>query len=112
MAGYGQPRTRVETLAEHAAALQELRQELQSNRTKMHVPNIAARKAAPPYSAPPPPAESCRRILINDLDLGVVHRSRILRGRLITDAYIKMQSVQSVLEDDAGDVVMVSCSAS
>jgi hypothetical protein len=66
------------------------------------MPNIQPRKAG---FAPKPSFEECSPILIEDLEIGV-HRGRMLRGRLITKA-IKMQSVQSVLEDEAGGVVTV-----
>lgn len=71
----------------------------------MHVPNLRSRK--PASTRLPPAIDSCCPILINDMEVDKVHKGCVLKGRLITEA-IKMQSVQSVLEDAAGDVVTVS----
>lgn len=105
-AGWGQERSRAEILAEHHSALAELTHDILSKRTGVHVPSIASRK--PTKYAKPPAMEHCSQIMIDDLEVGATHRGSVLKGRLITQA-IKMQSVQSVLEDAAGDVVVVSC---
>lgn len=104
-ASWGQERSRAETLAEHHFALAELKQKL-STLTALHLPNIASRK--PMEYAKPPAMEHCSRIMIQDLEVGATHRGSVLKGKLITQA-TKMQSVNSVLEDVAGDVVVVSC---
>jgi hypothetical protein len=103
-AAWGQERSRAETLAEHHSALAELKADISKN-PGLHLPNIASRKRV--VYAQPPALELCSRIRIRDLEVGATHRGSVLRGRLLTEA-IKMQSVQSVLEDEAGDVVVVS----
>jgi hypothetical protein len=70
----------------------------------MHMPSIASRKSSFEAACP---FELCSSILIGDLELGSTHQRRVLKGRLVEDA-IKMQSVQTVLEDEYGDVVVVS----
>lgn len=102
-AGYGQRRTTAQTLTEHDLALKELTKGLKES-PSLHMPNIQPRKAS---FAPTPSFEECSPTQIKDLEVGEVHRCRMLRGRLITKA-IKMQSVQSVLDDEAGGVVTVS----
>jgi hypothetical protein len=90
-------------LAEHRSALLELKQVLRE-RSSMHMPSIASRKSS---LGPACPFELCSSILIGDLELGSTHQRRVLKGRLVEDP-IKMQSVQTVLEDEPGDVVVVS----
>jgi hypothetical protein len=62
----------------------------------MYLPNRGTRKAnfgaARPY-------ESCSSVLIRDLKAGTTRNGSVLKGRLVTEA-IKMQSVQTVLEDE------------
>lgn len=100
---YGDQRTKAQTLAEHRSALLGLKQVLRE-RSSMHMPSIASRKSRFETACP---FELCSSILIGDLELGSTHQRRMLKGRLVEDA-IKMQSVQTVLEDESGDVVVVS----
>lgn len=102
-APYGEQRTKAQTLAEHRSALLELKRDLHES-SCAHIPNIATRKT---HFGAATPFESCSSILIRDLVVGSTHRRRVLKGRTVTEA-IKMQSVQTVLEDEAGDVVTVS----
>lgn len=106
-AAWGQERSRAETLAEHHSALAELKQDISKRPGLHHVPNIIASRKPTEY-AKPPAMQHCSRILIRDLEVGATHRGSVLKGKLITQA-IKMQSVQSVLEDAAGDVIVVRC---
>lgn len=45
-------------------------------------------------------------MLCNELQLGAVHKGHVLTGTLIVDALL-MSSVQTVLEDEEGNVVKV-----
>lgn len=102
-AGYGEQRTPAQTLAEHRAALSELRQDLREGPI-WHMPNTQPRKTSFGAGCP---YEQCSSILVRELEVGATHRRRVLQGRLVTQA-IKMQSVQTVLEDEAGGLVPVS----
>ncbi|EFJ53047.1 hypothetical protein VOLCADRAFT_85918 [Volvox carteri f. nagariensis] len=55
----------------------------------------------------PQPLERCTPILISELQLGMTHRGRVLRGRLLVKPVL-MTALSTVLEDENGDTVMVS----
>jgi hypothetical protein len=97
----GQPK-KAQTLAEHTNALLRLRKSVAED-SVLYLPNRATRKANFGAACQ---FESCSNIFIRDLNAGKTHRGSVLKGRLVTEA-IKMQSVQTLLEDDAGDVVKV-----
>jgi hypothetical protein len=56
----------------------------------------------------PPALQDCVPIAIADLQLGATHKGRVLYGRLIVEP-IFLSSVASLIEDEAGHVVQVSC---
>lgn len=69
-AGYGQPRTRAQTLQEHASALRELKVGLAKDAAH-HFPMGARAK---PFCAKVPRLASCSPILVQQLEKGVTHR--------------------------------------
>jgi hypothetical protein len=107
-AGFGQQRTRDQTLVEHESALRELKSELRKRDGFRASFSMGACKA--PFSIQPAAVDRCHPLLIKDLDVNCEHIGAVLKGKLVTDA-LQMRSVQSVLEDEAGDVVTVSCQA-
>ncbi len=54
----------------------------------------------------PPPMERCTAITVSELQPGMTHRGRVLRGRLITKPLL-MTALTSIMEDENGDIVMV-----
>jgi hypothetical protein len=114
LGGFGELRSRAQVLVEHNTALAELKKEL-NKIPCLHAPNLMPRKR--PIHPVPLPVEKCSSISIKQLEVPLqsdcthcTHRGKVLKGKLITEA-IKMQSVQSVLEDAAGDVVTVCTAA-
>lgn len=63
--------------------------------------------AKPPFTNSLQQLSAAPPLLIKDLSVNCEHEGAVLKGKLVTDA-LQMRSVQSVLEDEAGDVVTVS----
>ncbi|GLC48877.1 Mitochondrial import receptor subunit TOM70 [Pleodorina starrii] len=63
-------------------------------------------KSAADFPAPPP-MESCTPISVSELRVGVTHRGRVLRGKLIARPVL-MTGLSTLLEDENGDVVRLA----
>lgn len=107
---FGNRRTRDQTLEEHDDALDELKRQLQQPDFTA-LPGIMPSR--PARFTRPPALDSCEPILIDELytQCGATFHRRALLGTLIADT-IKMSSVQSLLEDKAGDVITVGVTTS
>jgi hypothetical protein len=72
-----------------------------------HMGFTRSRDVKPAFPTPALPPGRCRPTRVAQLQQQTTHRGRALRGVTVTEPII-MRSLQTVLQDEAGDLVTVS----
>jgi hypothetical protein len=103
---FGQQQSREELLAKHNKGLAQVRKhEAEARRTNLlvkHGTNTGI-GGAKPSSLPAAELAALAPVHISTLSIGTTHTRRVLRGTLIVEP-IQFTSLQTILEDELGDV--------
>lgn len=104
-----QQRTKSRVIKKHQARLHHIQKMFSDPEHDRFASTRAYNGQVKPTSEVPalPALGDCTSIAVKDLQCGTTHRRQVLRGVLVVDACFT-GSVDTVLEDQAGDCVQVS----
>jgi hypothetical protein len=102
---FGQRRDNESIIAHHARHRKDIMRSMLGK--AYHIGFTHSRDVKPAFATPALPPGRCRPIRVAQLQQQTTHRGRALRGVTVTEPII-MRSLQTVLQDEAGDLVTVS----
>lgn len=101
----GQGSEREQILSAHQARLARMQEQISRANAHINLPTWSHN--VKPRSRQTPVLSRCSSITVSELSVNTVHTGRVLQGRLIVEP-VMATSVMTVLEDQDGEVVMVS----